>query len=90
VASVKISWDGGDVAPVPRFPVSRGDRKKIQTTASVPKKTVSLEGCTPSRCAQFCAPSPSKSVDEGSKRLGEQIDCIRAKNQDYSKSSHTS
>ena len=26
----KVSWDGGDVAPVPRFPVSRGDRKKIQ------------------------------------------------------------
>jgi hypothetical protein len=56
VASVKISWDGGDVAPVPRFPVSRGDRKKIQTTASVPKKSVSLQGCTPLRCAQFCAP----------------------------------
>ena len=43
----KVSWDGGDVAPAPRFPVSRGDRKKIQTTASVPKKSVSLQGCTP-------------------------------------------
>jgi hypothetical protein len=53
VASVKISWDGGDVAPVPRFPVSRGDRKKIQTTASVPKKSVSLQGCTPGFCAHF-------------------------------------
>ena len=55
MASVKISWDGGDVAPVPRFPVSRGDRKKIQTTASVPKKSVSLQGCTPCDCAQSCA-----------------------------------
>ena len=53
MASVKISWDGGDVAPVPRFPVSRGDRKKIQTTASVPKKSVSLQGCTPGFCAHF-------------------------------------
>jgi hypothetical protein len=60
VASVKISWDGGDVAPVPRFPVSRGDRKKIQTTASVPKKSVSLQGCTPFECAQFCAHSAEK------------------------------
>ena len=48
----KVSWDGGDVAPVPRFPVSRGDRKKIQDTASVPKKSVSLKGCTSSHCAQ--------------------------------------
>ena len=44
MASAKISWDGGDVAPVPRFPVSRGDRKKTQTTASVPKKSVSRRG----------------------------------------------
>ena len=51
----KVSWDGGDVAPVPRFPVSRGDRKKIQATASVPKKSVSLKGCTPLNCVQFCA-----------------------------------
>ena len=62
VASVKISWDGGDVAPVPRFPVSRGDRKKTQTTASVPKKSVSLQGCTPKNCALFCAHPDSKSV----------------------------
>ncbi len=47
MASAKISWDGGDVAPVPRFPASQGDRKKTQTTASVPKKSVSLQGCTP-------------------------------------------
>src|ERR1700739_3888319 len=47
----KVSWDGGDVAPAPRFPVSRGDRKKIQTTASVPKKSVSLQGCTPQEWA---------------------------------------
>ena len=53
MASAKISWDGGDVAPVPRFPVSRGDRKKTQTTASVPKKSVSLQGCTPYNCAQI-------------------------------------
>ena len=49
MASAKISWDGGDVAPVPRFPASQGDRKKTQTTASVPKKSVSLQGCTPRR-----------------------------------------
>ena len=69
MASVKISWDGGDVAPVPRFPVSWGDRKKIQTTASVPKKTVSLEGCTPIRCAQFCAHPRSKYAAVGSWHL---------------------
>jgi hypothetical protein len=33
----KVSWDGGDVAPVLRFPVSRGDRKKIQATAVCPR-----------------------------------------------------
>jgi hypothetical protein len=27
VASVKTSWDGGDVAPVPRFPVSWGQKE---------------------------------------------------------------
>jgi hypothetical protein len=53
VASAKISWDGGDVAPVPRFPVSRGDRKKTQTTASVPKKSISLQGFTPTGWGQI-------------------------------------
>ena len=32
----------GDLTPVPRFPVSWGDRRKIQATANVPKKSVSL------------------------------------------------
>jgi hypothetical protein len=63
VASAKISWDGGDVAPVPRFPVSRGDRKKTQTTASVPKKSVSLEGCSRRDCAPFCAHPCSQKPD---------------------------
>jgi hypothetical protein len=49
VDSAKISWEGGDVAPFPR---SRVDRKKTQTTASVPKKSVSLQGCTPHQCAR--------------------------------------
>ena len=51
---VEISWDEGDVALVPRFPGIRVHRKKTQT-ASVPKKTVSLEGCTSADCAQYCA-----------------------------------
>jgi hypothetical protein len=42
----KVSWDGGETAPIPKVPVSRGDRKKIQDTASVPKKSVSMKGCT--------------------------------------------
>jgi hypothetical protein len=70
VASAKISWDGGDVAPVPRFPVSRGDRKKTQTTASVPKKSVSLQGCTPTHCAPFCAHPRSKTIAHGSNEAG--------------------
>ena len=48
----KFSRAGGDVAPCPRFPVSQGDRKEMQATASVPKKTVSLKGCTPTPCDQ--------------------------------------
>jgi len=62
VASAKISWDGGDVAPVPRFPVSRGDRKKTQTTASVPKKSVSLQGCTPGFCAHFAPQNTAQGI----------------------------
>jgi len=40
---------------------------ETQTTASVPKKTVSLEGCTPLHCAQFCATRPYQTVASGVK-----------------------
>jgi len=57
VASVKISWDGGDVAPVPRVPISRGDRKKTQTTASVPNENCLTEGVQSVKlCPILCPP----------------------------------
>src|SRR5215469_7013561 len=37
---------GATSPPSPRFPGTWGEGRKIQATASVPKKTVSLEGCT--------------------------------------------
>jgi hypothetical protein len=33
----KVSWDGGDVAPVPRFPVSRGDERKFKLLQVCPR-----------------------------------------------------
>src|SRR4030095_3710055 len=35
----KMWWTGAEAAPFPRFPVFWGDRRKIQATASVPKKS---------------------------------------------------
>jgi hypothetical protein len=62
----EISWDRGDVAPVPRSPVSWGDRRKIQATASVPKKNCLTEGVHPKGlCPILCPPSnwkPSQTV----------------------------
>src|SRR5215472_17375865 len=46
---------GATSPPSPRFPGTWGEGRKIQATASVPKKTVSLEGCTSADSAQFCA-----------------------------------
>ncbi len=42
----KLSWEGGDVAPFPRSPVSLGAGKKNSKAASVPIETVSFEGCS--------------------------------------------
>ena len=44
MASVKISWDGGDVAPSPRSPASSGDGKKTQRTAGVPIENCLIRG----------------------------------------------
>ena len=51
---------GATSPPSPRFPGTWGEGRKIQATASVPKKTVSLEGCTSVDCAQFCATPESE------------------------------
>jgi hypothetical protein len=42
----KFSWEGDDVVPFPRSPVSLGTRKKNPKAASVPIETVSSEGCS--------------------------------------------
>src|SRR5262249_60585876 len=53
----EISWDGGDVAPVPRSPLSWGDGRKIQATASVPKKNCLTVGVhLRSLCPILCPP----------------------------------
>src|SRR5437879_2510261 len=49
----KLSWEGGDVAPFPRSPVSLGAGKKNSKAASVPIETVSFEGCSRKIPVQF-------------------------------------
>ena len=46
---------GGMFGDLGRFPISI-PRKQLEnpTAATVPKKSVSLQGCTPETCAQFC------------------------------------
>jgi hypothetical protein len=70
--------------PLPKIPVSTGDRKETQNTASVPKKTVSLEGFTPPPCALFCAHPRSKTIVNGRSRAGKRIASTGAANQDDS------
>ena len=69
----------------PGFPGSWGEGRKIQATASVPKKTVSLEGCTSFNCAQFCAPPRSKKIAMGGSGEGKQIACTGAGIQHHSR-----
>jgi len=52
-------------------------------------QTVSTEGCTPSRCAQFCAHPRSKLIAIGSSREGKGIARAGAENQRGSKQSQS-
>ena len=62
--SAKISWDGATSPPSQDPP----DPGKTQTAASVPKKTVSLEGFTPGLGSKWGPTCPFSEAKIGVKR----------------------
>jgi hypothetical protein len=56
VASIKIFWDGGDVAPVPKFPVSRGTERKLKLRQVCPRNLSQCRGA-PQSFAPILRPS---------------------------------
>ena len=69
MASVKISWDGGDVAPVPRFPVSGETERKFKLLQVRPRNLSHCRGALQSfapnlrpTCAQHSADTFNETV----------------------------
>ena len=63
----------GATSPLSQDPQYPGETEgKFKLLQVCPRKSVSLQGCTPLDCAQFCAHPRSRTIADGSSRAGKQ------------------